>query len=175
MVLMYGKPDPLIFDFDWINIGITFNLNSLKEKYQKMPLLIPPNNLGVTYDKAFDINYASYIMNNDAVFVEFFQIIYNLYIGKNVYIMVDTGYDWAENVVESLLKLIQQRYGINAVEINVQEDYEFALQYGNSEIDSRYGIMNLDMDKERFTLLVEQFRINFNQLPYNLEGFIAYE
>ena len=37
-----------------------------------------------------------------------------------------------------------------------------------------YGIFNLDQDKERFTTLIEQYRIaNNGALPLDLEGFVV--
>ena len=37
-----------------------------------------------------------------------------------------------------------------------------------------YGIFNLDQDKERFTTLIEQYRITNNgALPLDLEGFVV--
>ena len=172
-MLMYGFDNSGVLNID-IPDGVLFNLTSKKEGFVTLPLLIPPNNIGRFTDRDFDIAYAQYVMNNDNVFCQFFQIIYNLYIGKDVFILVSSE-DWSENILESLLKLIQQRYGYNAVLISENDDYIFAK---NSMIDQKfapgYGMFNLDQDKERFSYIMESYRLNNNGvLPYNLDGFVV--
>ena len=151
-MLMYG-------DAMFATGDIILNLTSLKEGYQRLTYLIPPNELGRFTGKDFDIVYMNYIMNNDIVFYEFFSIIYNLYLGKEVYIIVSNN-DWSENLIESLAKLIQQRYGYNCTRINSMDDYIFAC---NSKYVSRfapgYGILNLDTDKERYSFIYESNRL----------------
>ena len=150
-----------------------YNLSSMREGFISLQPLIPPNTIGRLTDREFDIAYANYIMSNDTLFCIFFQIIYNLYIGKDVFIIVSTE-DWSENLLESLLKLIQQRYGYNAVLINTEADYLYAVTSMNFEFAPGYGIFNLDQDKERFTTLIEQYRIaNNGALPLDLEGFVV--
>lgn len=172
-MLMFGIDNSGVLDID-IPEGVLFNLTSLKEGYTTLPLLIPPNSIGRFTDFDFDILYAKYIMENDAVFAQFFQIIYYLYIGKDVFILASAE-NWSENILESLLKLIQQRYGYNAVMINHNDDYLFAkTQMIDQGFAPGYGLYNLDIDKERFSYLMESFRINNNgNLQYNLEGFIV--
>ena len=102
------------------------------------------------------------------MFCEFFQIIYNLYLGYDVFILASSE-DWSENILESLLKLIQQRYGYNAVRIDSDDDYIFARNNMTFDFDPRFGIYNLDQDKERFSYLIENFRLaNNGNLPYNI-------
>ena len=148
--------------------GVMYNLSSMREGFISLQALIPPNTIGRLTDREFDIAYANYIMSNDTLFCIFFQIIYNLYIGKDVFIIVSTE-DWSENLLESLLKLIQQRYGYNAVLINTEADYLYAVTSMNFGCAPGYGIYNLDQDKERFTTLIEQYRITNNgALPLDL-------
>ena len=85
-MLMYGFDNSGVLNID-IPDGVLFNLTSMKEGFVTLPLLIPPNNIGRFTDRDFDIAYAQYVMNNDNVFCQFFQIIYNLYIGKDVFIL----------------------------------------------------------------------------------------
>lgn len=127
-----------------------FNLSSLKEGYEKLHIL-PLNNIQ-TYDEAeFDILYANMILSNDHMFMEFFKIIESLYIGQNVCILVGENHTF-EYITESLMKLIQQRYGyicnyiydINDIDdIEKQERSDFSLM----------GLYNLDIDKERILQL----------------------
>ena len=152
-MLMYGDVSNII------NTGAVYNITSLKEGMIRLPNLIPPNLIGKFVDKDFDIAYANYIMSNDIVFKEFFDIIYNLYIGNDVYLVVSKD-DWSENLIESIIKLIQQRYGYNAVQINSFDDY---IHYINSsyipDFAPGYGIYNLDIDKDRYTYIIENDRI----------------
>lgn len=175
-MLMYGYDRNDILSIDFAGEGLIYNLASMKEGFIRLPNLIPPNKIGHFVDRDFDIAYANYIMSNDTVFCEFFQIIYNLYIGKDVFIMYSQNEDWAENILESLLKLIQQRYGYNAVRIDSDEDYIYARNNVLSDFDKSYGLYNLDIDKERFTYLIENYRLSCDGiLPYNLEGFVVNE
>lgn len=170
-MLMYGPASAA--DIKFGGKGVMYNLSSMREGFISLQALIPPNTIGRLTDREFDIAYANYIMSNDTLFCIFFQIVYNLYIGKDVFIIVSTE-DWSENLLESLLKLIQQRYGYNAVLINTEADYLYAVTSMNFEFAPGYGIFNLDQDKERFTTLIEQYRIaNNGALPLDLEGFVV--
>ena len=170
-MLMYGPASAA--DIKFGGKGVMYNLSSMREGFISLQALIPPNTIGRLTDREFDIAYANYIMSNDTLFCIFFQIIYNLYIGKDVFIIVSTE-DWSENLLESLLKLIQQRYGYNGVLINTEADYLYAITSMSFGFAPGYGIYNLDQDKERFTTLIEQYRIaNNGALPLDLEGFVV--
>ena len=171
-MLLYGKYNILDFDSGFLDHGVVFNTTSYKIGWEELNLLIPPNYIGHLQDRDFDIAYANYIFNNNWTFVQFFLIVYNIYINKDVYILVNDE-DWSINLDESLFKLIQQRYGINAVEIQTEEDYIYAKIHNNDEgFNKAYGIQNLDMDKERFSYLVEQYKVYYHQLPSRyIEGF----
>jgi hypothetical protein len=96
-----------------------------------------------------------YILSNDALFIEFFSLIEMLRNGRDVYIIVSND-DWSEQLIESLLKLIQQRYGYNATRINCFEDLITA-EPGN--FNSSYGLFNYDTDADRYTDLVMRIRL----------------
>ena len=137
------------------------NLNSMKEGYPRFKYLLPPNSLGQYTQREFDIAYFNYIFQFDTVFTEFFGIIYELYSNHDVFIIVDESLDWSENISESLFKAIQQRYGYNAVRINSLDDW---LWIKNSNylpgFEPHWGIYNLDLDKERYTMLIETARLH---------------
>lgn len=154
-MLMFGSSSNIIQNDN----TEVFNINSMREGYKRLPSLFMPNAMGRLDSKDYDITYANYIMQNDHVFYEFFQIIYPLYIGKDVYLIYDIS-DWGEDMIESLLKLIQQRYGYNACRIDSIEDYEYYRYQNNSgNFSAGYGLYNLDQDKERFAYLVEFARL----------------
>lgn len=146
-MLLYGYPSVLSAISRETYI---FNLSSMVESYPQLPLLIPPSEIGHLYGREFDIKYAEYIFSNDYVFCQFFQIIYHLYLGKDVFIIYSNE-DWSENLIESLMKLIQQRYGYNGIMINTEEDYINAMLHSNPGFNPEFGIANLDQDKIRFT------------------------
>ena len=137
---------------------IVYNFTSLNEKYPKLKLY-PPEDFNYIYDYDFDYAYANYIINTDTVFFDFMMIIYNLYQGNDVFILVD---DNLADLNESLFKFIQQRYGYNACRINSLED----LLYVENTDFSREGLCNLDIDKERLSYLLEYDRIKNGGKPY---------
>lgn len=138
-----------------------FNLNSMREGYPRFKFLIPPNSIGNFTQREFDITYFNYIFQNQSVFAEFFSIIFELYSNNDVFIIVDESMDWAENIAESLFKVIQQRYGYNAVKINSEEDYFWIKNsFDSPQFNSSWGIYNLDIDRERYSVLIESARIN---------------
>lgn len=152
-MLMYGNS----LNADLVDAKI-YNISGMKEGFEKLQILIPPNEIGTTYGREFDIAYMNYIMMNDAVFVEFFRIIQNLYTGINVYLVFGEN-DWSENLCQSILKIIQQRYGYNGYFINSFEDYLFVAMNDSSDFDKTYGLYNLDQDKNRYSYLVKQLEL----------------
>lgn len=169
-MLMYGRDTDEVMHINFFGEGVMYNLSSLREDFYKLRLLLPPMEVGRGCDREFDTNYYNYILSNDYVFSEFFQIVYNLYTGVDVFIMVDGG-GWSENILESLLKIIQQRYGYNAVQIDSDEDYIYA--YNNMQFGfTSYGLYNLDQDKDRFAHFVESYRLaNKGALPFPIKWF----
>ena len=155
-MLMYGPTSCL----QYIDVSSfkVYNLTGMVEGFDSIQALIPPNELGRFDSYEFDVNYYNYIIQNNAMFVTFFRIIQSLYIGQNVYIISDEA-DWCENLIESILKIIQQRYGYNGYCVKNNEDIMFAIQRDNSTFDSTYGLANLDQDKLRYQYIVKQMEI----------------
>lgn len=133
-----------------------YNFCALVEGFQDAGLM-PPNSLGALSEYDFDIKYMNYIFNNDMIFMNFMRIILDLYYGNNVYLIISNiNDDWCSMITESLMKLIQQRYGINAVEIDSMEDLFYAEDSG---FNPYWGVANLDVDKSRYTYLYETARL----------------
>lgn len=153
-MLMYGNANNII------DSGFVYNITSLREGLTNLNLLIPPNSIGLFTGVDFDIAYMNYIFCNDVVFKQFFDIIYSMYIGNDVYLVISDTDDWAENLIESLIKLIQQRYNVIAYRINCFEDFIYFNNVRDKHSDfSDFGLINLDQDKERYTYIVEAERI----------------
>lgn len=131
-----------------------YNINSYREDIARFPILPPiDRSMYKNSNRDFDVWYAEWIFNNDNVFYIFFSIIMDLYNNIDVFLLIDTEADWSENIIESLLKLIQQRYGYNGILIEDFETYIYAQNNLVSSFDSSYGLYNLDSDKDRYIAL----------------------
>lgn len=146
-MLMYGYAEN-IPDTD---NTIVFNLASMKEGYQRLAELVPPNNIGRLDGRDFDIFYAEYIMSCEPAFYKMFTVVFELFQSHDVYLIINE-FEWCDNLVQSLFKFIQTRYGYNGVRINNMEDY---IYYKNNDIfkfNPDYGLYNFDLDKERYSM-----------------------
>lgn len=152
-MLMYGDAFMANNIVPLVDKMVVYNLSSLNERFPRINL-IPPNTLGTNFDLAFDINYANWILCNEPVFNEYMKIISALNTGYNVYIVISKE-DWSINLVESLTKLIQERYGITSIFIESYEDYLCA---NDSEASEGMGLYNLQQDMERYSYM------NYNNL-----------
>ena len=128
---------------------VIFNLSSLAEGYERVHL-VPSITASYNDDKQFDIDYANYIFSNDFPFMEFMKIVYQLYHGLDVFLLVSRNENTYDIITESLCKLIQQRYGYNYQLINNKDDIDY---YDDSNFNI-YGIQTFDIDKERYTYLM---------------------
>lgn len=151
-MLMYGDGLVLKDILETPNIRV-YNFSSLREGFPRLNLM-PPHNLGANTELEFDIKYAEYILSNDLIFMNFMTIIMELYYGNSVFLLISHD-PWSEVLIESLMKLIQQRYGIIGVSVNVIEDFYYAKDSGFED----FGVINLDQDKEKFTYLDQQFKM----------------
>lgn len=131
--------------------GVILNLSSLIEGFEKVHLA-PSVQPELNDEKNFDIAYAEYIFSNDDPFMEIMKIMYPLYEGNDVYLLVSRGEDTYDIVTESLCKLIQQRYGYNYQIINYMCDLN---RYDDSGF-SATGIQIFDKDKERYVKIMQE-------------------
>lgn len=147
MKFMYGSPEIGDIIKHYADTRV-FNFYSLKEGFIELNL-IPDNNLGAINEYDFDLKYVAWIFNDDMRFMQFFTVIQELFNGRDVFIVYDHIMNrlWEDNMMESLLKLIQTRYGIIPCEIKSFEDYDTA---HDSDIRYGYGLMNFDQDANRF-------------------------
>ena len=151
-MLMYGD-GMAIKDILEIPNTKVYNFSSLREGFPRLNLM-PPHNLGANSEYDFDVKYMEYILGNDLIFMNFMVIMIELYNGNNVYLMVSND-EWSCLLIDSLMKLIQQRYGINGARIENMEDYSYA----NESTFTDYGIFNMDQDKERYTYLDQSYKM----------------
>lgn len=115
--------------------------------------IIPPVQNNVTmelfknpeYDDQFTKYFIQYIFMNNEKFFSFFRMIYDLYSGINVFVLVDRT-ESMDIITETFIKIIQERYGICSYLINEPDDLN-----GNEVSDiSIEGLYNLDQDKMRW-------------------------
>lgn len=111
------------------------------------------SNMQLNDEREFDIKYANYLMANDKAFIDIMKIVYNLYLGYDVFCISDIGDEFNELFVESILKFIQQKYGFDGQIIGSLEDF----LYTQDSTFTLQGLYNLDIDKERFTILCQSY------------------
>ncbi len=141
-----------------INLATTertkiLNFNSLNEKYPRLHLM-PPMTLGSKNEYDFDMKYAAFILNDQNAFFDPMQIVYPLYEGDDVFLLVDEG-PIMEMIVESFQKFIQQRYGYNSAYITCLDDLLNAEDGDFSEL----GTLNMRDDRERLSYMLESERL----------------
>lgn len=140
-----------------------YNFCSLRAGLPNQLNLIPSNTLGAVNEYDFDCRYASWILANDATFMSLMNIVMDIYNGINVYIAVSFVTEWETVLTESLLKLLQQRYGLVATYITSIEDI-----IESNDVDFQmcgYGLYNLDADKERWSFIYENARLMSGGVP----------
>ena len=151
-MIMWGNGVILKDILEFPNTKI-YNFSSLREGFPRLNLM-PPYSLGANSEYDFDVKYMNYILQNDLIFMNFMTIILEIYNGNNVYLLVSED-DWSMMLIDSLMKLIQQRYGINGILVNTLEDYVYA----RDESFTDYGVINLDQDKERYAYLDQKYKM----------------
>jgi len=109
----------------------------------------------------FDMAYANYILTNDDAFIDFMEIMMCMYYNEDVFILTDLDSPPVVSMCESILKLIQQRYGYNCYIANEPEDI-FSMPM--SEI-SEMGSQVFIQDKERYAYLT----VDAKELMKNIE------
>ena len=113
-----------------------YNMSSLLELGIRLNNLIPPiyNPDGSLMDfrdeRQFDQWYANYLMSNNAAFVDMMSIVYDLYNGINVLVLIGHD-DYKDIITESFIKFIQQRYGYNSNLLNDYNDWYYS-RFGQS-------------------------------------------
>lgn len=147
-------------------IGAAYNILSIKNKYihvlnlSSANLSIKPSSLfyvpkSTNESNSYDIEYANFIFQNTQQRIEFLYAIYQLQIGNPVLIMIG-DYPGMYEMAESLLKLIQTRYGYNGYIISYDDLEDLSL------FESRFsvpGLLLFDQEKvELDEIFLEQER-----------------
>ena len=111
------------------------------------------HNISLTNQRDFDMSYANFIMSEVPAFNAMLMMMYHLYIGNDVIILIGTDLsEPAQMVLDSYLKFIQQRYGTIANYVYGIEDYDSLDE--SQQIFSYQGLFNWDQDKKKAELLI---------------------
>lgn len=137
-----------------------FNLSTLYEGMPRLNSLMPslqyiPREVlsGDCDTPEFDISYHNSIMGVDAAFMQFMTFMLIAFNNPDVLVHIMISRDtYRDNFLESLLKLIQQRYGYNAYIIDSIEDF----LYAEEPTLSIPGLYNMTSDQERYLILTGQ-------------------
>lgn len=141
-----------------INNIKVYNLSSYHGDIETLNMLIPSAKYmseesleGDTSFPSFDIAYHKYILENDMAFIQFMQIILPVFLSPDSFVQIlISSSEFRDDITESLLKLIQQRYGYNAYIVNELED----LLYVEESTFSIPGLFAIDQDRYRLNILV---------------------
>lgn len=133
---------------------VILNLSSLYSGYINITHLIakisPINNTGLSMPEfvnsvEFDIQYASAVLSNSELFGSLINIMLRAYEGYLVCILVQRD-PYRDAVMESLIKLIQQRYSYNCWIIEDNDDIDVI----SEQMLFPYGIIALDNDIKQY-------------------------
>ena len=155
-MLIFGPAD-VLKQMDALEY-VVFNLSSAYQCGYDISNVIPPLYNGMPIeelsnpmnDRSFDTWYINYIFSpNSVAFVDFFSMIMHIYNGNKVFVLVHEYNDIFNIIKESLIKIIQQRYGINSYTVEDIED-TFFLKETEDQDFSIQGIYNFDADRRRY-------------------------
>lgn len=141
-------------EYKGIRQVIKYNLSAYYNDAPSLEALVPtPSSIssevifGDCTNPAFDMEYHKYIMDNPIAFLQFMSIIVPAYTNPDVLVQITIQVsDFRDVITESLLKLIQQRYGYNACLVYDVNDF----LYTEESDFSIPGLFILDQDLARW-------------------------
>lgn len=136
---------------EMIENSVVWNLSSYIETVPSVRIMPPISRVAYFDSLNFDQELYRYLYTSDSVFYEFFgKVMMPVYDGRDVILLINHDDDIFDSIVESIFKIMQERYDYQGgVILNSAEDYE----YLNRSVDvfSARGITVFDQDKERYT------------------------
>ena len=132
-----------------------FRLDKLAPIDMILPYLKEDENGSDVNSLNFDKMYASQIIGNDEVFIDFMKLMNRVNEEEDTVLISNYNSPIIMPIIDSLLKFIQQRYGINAFILNALEDYE-SIHLKYCEFGSCEQQMVYMKDVERFARLTKQ-------------------
>lgn len=105
--------------------------------------------------------YANFVISNDEAFQDFMEIVMAMYYNDDVFVLTDLQSTHIVAMAETIIKIIQQRYGYNCYILNTIDDIFSIPQSEMSEIGSQIFLS----DKERYVRLT----VDAKKLLENIE------
>ena len=149
---------------------IVYNLSSPTQAIPRLAgLFVTPNQpivqSGVddgTFEKAFDMWYYDYVLNDPTACGSLMMVLTALYHGFHVYVCISDNITTGiiNMLNESFMKLIQTRYGIKYSIINEPEDYQYVDKDG-CDFLTVAGIQTFDSDRKQYTQMSEEQRLMY--------------
>lgn len=143
-MLLVGNVDTIAITIQRLAVKERFhvvNLSSANLTFGNSSLFyVPKQDMESNF---YDIEYANFIFNNTQQRIEFLYLIHQLLIGNHVLIMIG-NYPGMYEMAESLLKLIQTKYGYNGYFITKDDVEDLSM------FESRFsvpGLMIFDQEK----------------------------
>lgn len=143
-MLLVGNVDTIALAIQKLSVKERFhiiNLSSANITFGNSSLFYVPKS--DIESNMYDIEYANFILNNTQQRVEFLYLIHQLLLGNHVLIMIG-NYPGMYEMAESLLKLIQTRYGYRGYFISNNDIEDLSM------FESRFsvpGLMLFDQEK----------------------------
>ena len=138
---------------------IRYNLSSYYSDVPTLNMLIPSIDYipeeslegDMVYCPSFDLSYHGFIIENPEAFCQFMSIIIPAYMSPETMVQVYINHsEYRDAILESLVKLIQQRYGFNAYIVNELSDF----MYADDSDMSIPGLCAIQQDISRWHTLV---------------------
>lgn len=130
--------------------AVIYNLNANVTNFEQL-YLMPPQGMLISSPE-FDNAYIGLILSDDNYFVQFMRIIIPLFYGSDVYLLAYNEETVFNPITETILKLIQQRYGYNYQEVHFIYDIDFYIQSSFTTP----GALQFDEDQARYESIMSR-------------------
>ena len=143
-MLLVGEVSTIALAIQTISIKERFhvvNLSSANITFGNSSLFYVPRQ--DMESNMYDIEYANFILNNTQQRIEFLYLIHQLLLGNHVLIMIG-NYPGMYEMAESLLKLIQTRYGYRGYFISNNDIEDLSMFEARFSVP---GLMLFDQEK----------------------------
>lgn len=138
---------------------VTYNLSSYYSDVPTLNRLIPSVEYisedimmeDISCFPTFDIEYGKYIIQNTDAFIQLMNIMVYAFTSPDTLVQILIGRsEFRDAITESLVKLIQQRYGYNICIVNEIEDF----LYTEESDFSIPGLFTIDQDLARWRNII---------------------
>lgn len=125
-------------------IPLPYVLNLLKE-----------SNFGDENTRDFDLAYANQLITHQPSIIDLMQVLGSLQFSEETFLLCDLRHPNVLNTVESLLKFIYERYGINSFIIKDVMDID-ELKFSDFQTEQGYSTFIADLDRFKMTYFTKE-------------------